>query len=198
MNGFEKRAEEKKQQILAAAFSLMNSPKGMENLTTNKVAKLAHVSKATLFKYFTNKENLIVEVFIDFIEKMREPAFSLMEKGLSFKEVFSAMTQIKIDSLGKVEPQFYNDLMKIYTQKEDPKLAKIMEKYTQESFSLMLQIFNQGKKEGAVDEKYTDEFLIIFFQTLINGMGQPDIYQQLPPYTQAFSDIILRGLAPEK
>ena len=48
MNGFEKRAQEKKKEILQAAFDLMNTDIGTAGVTMDKVAESAQVSKATI------------------------------------------------------------------------------------------------------------------------------------------------------
>ncbi|WP_241433483.1 TetR/AcrR family transcriptional regulator [Listeria floridensis] len=63
MNGFEKRSLEKKKQILAAAFDIMNSAEGADGLTVDAVVRESGISKATIFKYFGSKENLIRAVF---------------------------------------------------------------------------------------------------------------------------------------
>ncbi|MGC4655580.1 hypothetical protein ACOY2A_11920 [Enterococcus faecium] len=45
MDGFERRTEEKKKKVLRAAFDLMNTDTGIENLTIDAVAKKANVGK---------------------------------------------------------------------------------------------------------------------------------------------------------
>ncbi len=63
MNGYEKRTQEKKNQVLDAAFNLMNNGGGIGNLTMDDIAKNSKVGKTSIFNYFGSKENLIHEVF---------------------------------------------------------------------------------------------------------------------------------------
>lgn len=196
MNGFEKRSAEKKAHILDVTFQLLNTPQGVNNVTTEKVADLAQVSKATIFKYFGTKEQLILEVFKKFLNEIGESAREIFSKNLSFEATFHALTESKIVHLQKVDQQFYLDLMAYYSQKNSGELSKLMQLYNQQSLDLMLELFHRGKKEGKVDLKYSDEFLILYFQTLTNGLGDKNIYERILPYTQEFTEILIKGLAP--
>src|SRR5574337_2223798 len=81
MDGFERRTEEKKKKVLRAAFDLMNTDTGIENLTIDAVAKKANVGKTSISKYFGSKEKLIHEVFIRSMDEMGEKAKKIMEKN---------------------------------------------------------------------------------------------------------------------
>lgn len=118
MNGFEKRTEEKKQQVLHATFELMNSNTGIENVTVEEIVKQSGVSKATIFKYFGNKENLISEVFKDFLNRMGDTARQIMKENRPFEETIIAMSKNKIHFFEKVNKRFYIDLMHHVTQKK--------------------------------------------------------------------------------
>lgn len=198
MNGFERRTQEKKEQVLQAAFDLMNTDTGIENLTVDEVAKKAHVGKTSIFKYFGSKEQLIHEVFIRFMNTMGDTAKEIMAKNAPFEETLIAMSQNKIDHLEKINQQFYFDLMKYYTQKSDSGFTRIMEEYTKQSFGIMLDLFHRGRKEGKVDLKYSDEFLMLYFQALIEGISSPQIYEKILPYTAEWTEMMVKGIAPRK
>ncbi|MBM5721638.1 TetR/AcrR family transcriptional regulator [Listeria ivanovii] len=198
MNGFEKRSEEKRKQILATTFSLMNSKKGTEGLTIDEVVKQSGISKATIFKYFDRKENLIHQVFMQFMTDMADSAKKIMAEGLPFEETLIAMSQNKIRYLERIEHQFYLDLMAYYTKKNDQEFSLLMEAYTQESFHIMLDIFHRGRKEGKVDLRYSDEFLILFFHALVEGISNPKIYDKILPYTAEWTEVLVKGIAPNK
>ncbi|REC26824.1 TetR family transcriptional regulator [Enterococcus pseudoavium] len=198
MNGFERRTKEKKEQVLQAAFDLMNTDSGIENLTVDEVAKKAHVGKTSIFKYFGNKEQLIHEVFIRFMNNLGDTAKEIMAKKAPFEETLIAMSQNKINHLEKINQQFYFDLMKYYTQKTDRGFTRIMEEYTQQSFDMMLDLFHRGRKEGKVDLKYSDEFLMLYFKALIEGISSPQIYEKILPYTAEWTELMIKGIAPRK
>ncbi|MMZ63645.1 transcriptional regulator BetI [compost metagenome] len=167
MNGFEKRTQEKKSQVLEATLKLINTDTGIENVTVDEIARHSNVGKTTIFKYFGSKENLIHEVFKLFLTQMGETAREIMAENKPFEETIIAMSQNKINYLEKINKQFYLDLMDYFTKKDEDGLSLMMQQYVKESYSLMLDLFHRGRKEGKVDLKYSDEFLLIYLQALV-------------------------------
>ncbi len=198
MNGYEKRTQEKKIQVLESTFHLMNTDAGIENLTMDEIAKSANVGKTSIFKYFGSKENLIHEVFKYFLNKMGETAQEIMAENRPFEETLIAMSENKINFLEKINRQFYLDLMDFFTKKDNKGLSLMMQQCVKEGYSLMLDLFHRGRKEGKVDLKYSDEFLLIYFQALVEGISSPHIYQKIIPYTAQWTELLIKGIAPNK
>ncbi len=198
MNGYEKRTQEKKMRVLEATFDLMNTDDGIDNVIIDEVAKKSNVGKTSIFKYFGSKENLIHEVFKNYIDNMRENAMVIMSQKKPFEETLIALSQSKINSLDKVKKRFYLDLMDYYTQKGDDGLSLIMQQYIKESFDILMDLFHIGRKEGKVDLKYSDEFLILYLQAMVEGISNPHIYPRILPYTAEWIEVLMKGIAPDK
>lgn len=198
MNGFEKRTLEKKQQIIDTTFTLLNREQGLKALKIEDIAQAANVGKTTIFKYFGNKETLIHETFTMFIDQIRQEAHVIMDKNLPFEETLIALSQNKMHAINLISKQFYLDMMAYMTEKNERGLSLLMEKYSKESIDMLLDLFHRGRKEGKVDLKYSDEFLILYFQSLVEGMSHPTIYEKLLPYTQEWTEILLKGMAPNQ
>ncbi|WP_075490972.1 TetR/AcrR family transcriptional regulator [Enterococcus thailandicus] len=196
MNGFEKRTEEKKKQIVEATFDIINSENGLAGLTIDEVIARTSVSKATVFKYFGNKEALIYQVFFEFMDELKDSAKRIMEQNLSFEETLIKISENKIDYLKRVDQQFYLDLMAYYTKRNNQQFSEMMDEYTKESLNMMLDLFYRGRKEGKVDLKYSDEFLLLYFQAMIEGISKPAIYSKLLPYTAEWTELLLKGISP--
>ncbi len=198
MNGYEKRTEEKKNKVLEATFHLMNTTAGLENLTMDEIAKNANVGKTSIFKYFGSKENLIQEVFKYFLGKIGETAREIIAENKPFEDSLIAMSQNKINHLKNIDKQFYLALMDTVTKRRDDGLSLMMQQYVKESYSIMLDLFHRGRKEGKVDLKYSDEFLLIYFQALVEGISSPHIYQKILPYTAQWTELLIKGIAPKQ
>lgn len=198
MNGYERRTQEKKNQVLEATFHLMNTDAGVENITMDDIAKNANVGKTSIFKYFGSKENLIHDVFKYFLNKIGETAKEIMAENKPFEETLIAMSQNKINYLEKINKQFYLDLMDFVTKKGDDGLSLMMKQYTKESYNIMLDLFHRGRKEGKVDLKYSDEFLMLYFQAIVEGISNPRIYPKILPYTAQWTELLIKGIAPSK
>lgn len=198
MNGYEKRTQEKKNRVLEVTFDLMNKDDGIENLTMDEIAKHANVAKTSIFKYFGSKENLIYEVFKFFLDKMGENARKIMAENRPFEETLIVITQNKVSHLEKINKQFYLDLMAFFTKRGDDGLSLMMQEYADGIFNLMLDLFHRGRKEGKVDLKYSDEFLLLYFQALVEGISSPHIYEKIIPYTTQWTELLIKGIAPNK
>lgn len=198
MNGYEKRTQDKKNRVLEAAFNLINTDAGIENFTMDDISKNSKVGKTSIFKYFGSKENLIHEVFKYFLNKMGETAREIMIENKPFEETLIGMSQNKINYLDKINKRFYLDLMDFLTDKSDNGLSLMMKQYAEESFSIMLDLFHRGRKEGKVDLKYSDEFLLLYFQALVEGISSPLIYEKILPYTAQWTELLIKGIAPSK
>jgi AcrR family transcriptional regulator len=198
MDGYEKRTLEKKNRVLEATFNLINTDAGIDNFTMDEIAKNANVGKTSIFKYFGSKGNLIHEVFKYFLNKMGETAREIMLENRPFEETVIAMTQNKIHCLDKINKRFYLDLMDFVTEKNDSGLSLMMKQYAEESFSIMLDLFHRGRKEGKVDLKYSDEFLLVYFEALVEGISSPQIYEKILPYTAQWTELLIKGIAPSK
>ncbi|MBF8153118.1 TetR/AcrR family transcriptional regulator [Exiguobacterium sp. TBG-PICH-001] len=196
MNGFEKRTEEKKKQILDTAFRLMNQQDGHKTMTVDELAKQANVAKTTIFKYFGNKEALVQEVYKRFITEMSTSVEVILSKNESFEKTLLEISFNKLRFLKDLDESFYLEMMQQITTKQDDGLSVLMEKFASDSHAMMLDLFHRGRKEKKIDLKYSDEFLLLYFQTLAEGLSHPQIYEQLLPYTSNFSEVIIKGISP--
>jgi hypothetical protein len=100
--------------------------------------------------------------------------------------------------MDKINKKFYFDLMEYFTQKGEDGLTLMMQQYTKESLGLMLDLFHAGRKEGKVDLKYSDEFLMLYLQAIVEGISSPHIYQRILPYTAEWIEVLIKGIAPKK
>lgn len=197
MNGFEKRTQQKMQTIKDTAFTLLNQPTGIAGLRMDTLAKEAGVSKATIFKYFHSKEKLIQQVFMDFLDRMGEESMTFLTQELSFEEKLMALARVKIQYLDTVDQQFFLDLMAQYSQKTDAELAAKMQAYNQRYYEVMVQLLHQGRQEGKIDLKYSDEFLLLYLEAMVQGVSDPAIYQKVNVhYAEYWAEMLLKALSP--
>lgn len=197
MDGFERRTLAKKEQVRLAAFNLMNSPAGVEQLTMDKVAAESGIAKATIFKYFGSKKNLIQQVFLTYLDELRTESEEVLTSPLNFEERFMALAHLKVKHLEKVNQQFFVSLMDYYTENTTDEFGQLMQDYTDQSFAIMKKLFEQGRAEGKIDPKYSDDFLLVYMEAMIKGVTSPEIYHKIDIYyTEDWTEMLLKSLAP--
>lgn len=198
MNGFERRTLAKKEQVLDAAFDLMNadSGEGAETLSIADVAARSHVSRATIFNYFGSKQGLISAVFDRFLSRLGEEAEQIITQDMLFVQLMRALTRCELDHLHSVSPQFYDNLMRWYAEDEGPGMQDLRARYTKESFDVMLAMFAKGREEGSIDPKYSDEFLLLYLRMMSQGALDPSVRDAIVPYSERFVEMFIKGVAP--
>lgn len=197
MNGFERRTREKKEKVLKSAFELMNASDD-GNITIEELAKHSNVGKTTIFKYFGNKDNLIREVYKYFMEEMIKRAKKIIDENKPFEETLAALTQNKIICLNRISDAFYTRMMEYITEKNNEDGLSLAEKYFEYNYNMMLDFFHRGRKEGKIDLKYSDEFLLLYFQAIVEGFSNPQIYEKAKYYIEELTEMLIKGIAPNK
>lgn len=197
MNGFERRTREKKEKVLKSAFELMNASDD-GNITIEELAKHSNVGKTTIFKYFGNKDNLIREVYKYFMEEMIKRAKKIIDENKPFEETLAALTQNKIICLNRISNAFYTRMMEYITEKNNEDGLSLAEKYFEYNYNMMLDFFHRGRKEGKIDLKYSDEFLLLYFQAIVEGFSNPQIYEKAKYYIEELTEMLIKGIAPNK
>ena len=106
MDGFERRRELKKRNILDAALNLFLT-NGVQKVSIAEIASKAAVSQVTIYNYFESKDNLVHEVITYYVDRVWNDYEQLFNSSLPFYE---KVKQIIFDKK-KLPPTF----MKIFT-----------------------------------------------------------------------------------
>ena len=133
---------------------------GYEAFTVSLLAESMNVSRAAIYKYYPNKEELIVQFML---EKMEQTvaSFSGMDATQSFDHLFKEMLGKIFDSKDLHEILGYaskiNNVSDIVIQKKE-KLSKLHH----EMFHTLLKVVAKGKEENIIAQN-KDDFLILSF-----------------------------------
>src|SRR5690625_1864846 len=85
MNGFERRKEMKKTNILDTALRLFLD-EGVRSVSVAEIARQAEVSQVTIYNYFESKDNLIEEVIKYYLQQVWDEYIDIFEKDISFPD----------------------------------------------------------------------------------------------------------------
>lgn len=97
----QERARLKVEQILKAAKSLLVS-EGLEKLTTNHIAKAANMSVGSLYQYFPNKQSILHELYIAWLDntRMRIEPFRKAASNMGVQELIEHMHEAVYSDTG--------------------------------------------------------------------------------------------------
>ncbi len=166
MDRFERRKEKKKESILQASLDLFKLY-GFKKVSINDIAHKAGVSPVTIYNHFGSKDELVRDVVKNLFNSMLERIQKIIDSDSSFPEKVEAIVFDK----SQTASQFQGELAKTLLQ-NDPEMQEFVDKLLQEdSVRMTKELFEQGRKEGYVGKKISDESLFLYFQILRYGLS---------------------------
>ncbi|SFI35896.1 transcriptional regulator, TetR family [Paenibacillus sp. UNC496MF] len=126
---------------------------GFQSLRMDDIAKSMDVSRATMYKHFSSKQEVIegvVRIFIDYIEKLEERTEDGDERsfGIWFQQLFEQ----SIALVGKISDVFLKDLQAAFPELYD-ELKHVLHKREEQT----LRFYRDGQDRGifnAINEKF--------------------------------------------
>lgn len=167
MNGFEKRAAQKKLKIMKTTMEMLKSwePK---RLRIADIAKEAGVSQVTIYNYFGSKEALLSESFKDFIEKVIREFEDYILGGHSLKEIIEYIMTMERETYSSLPPATVKELMI-----EDKEMFHYLEeRYTNDVLPLMVKMVEDGKARGEISSKVSTKGILSFMGMYMRSSGE--------------------------
>lgn len=149
---------------------------GYEGYTISLLAEALNVSRAAIYKYYTNKEQLVVDFMLEHMEKMIR-RFASIDSMASFTVQLDEVLDIVLES---------KDLHRIFSmvhvvdtkgkEEIEKKMVRLNELH-KEMYTPLQAIVNKGKEEGLLKESIPNSLILAFiFQSidLPNHMNIPE------------------------
>lgn len=193
MDGFQRRREQKKQDILEAALTLFMEY-GVQKVSISEIAQKANVSQVTIYNYFESKHKLTSDVFGYYINKTSDDFERLIHSDIPFPEKIKQIIFNKKEISKQIHEEFYHFMMKEYTTE-----GNIIEKiYVEKALPYFAKLFEEGKEQGYVDPNLSQEAILFYVQMLKDYMQREEVYQKVLPLTEDITNIFFYGIIGKK
>ncbi|WP_404462628.1 TetR/AcrR family transcriptional regulator [Sutcliffiella horikoshii] len=193
MDGFQRRREQKKQDILEAALALFMEY-GVQKVSISQIAQKANVSQVTIYNYFESKHKLTSDVFGYYINKTSDDFEKLIHSDIPFPEKIKQIIFNKKEISKQIHEEFYHFMMKEYATE-----GNIIEKiYVEKALPYFAKLFEEGKEQGYVDPKLSQEAILFYVQMLKDYMQREEVYQKVLPLTEDITNIFFYGIIGKK
>jgi len=165
MNGFERRKGQKKESIRRAAIELFQTY-GFKKVTLSDIASKAGVSQVTIYNHFGSKEELVHDivktVFRSYIEKYR----AIIEEEKAFPEKLEIIVFEKTELASQYQGEWVQAVVQSY-----PETQRFIETtWQQEVNKLMIDFFEEGKKQGYINPELSLEAILLYLEVLRKGI----------------------------
>jgi len=165
MNGFERRKGQKKESIRRAAIELFQTY-GFKKVSLSDIASKAGVSQVTIYNHFGSKEELVHDivktVFRSYIEKYR----AIIEEEKAFPEKLEIIVFEKTELASQYQGEWVQAVVQSY-----PETQQFIETiWQQEVNKLMINFFEEGKKQGYINPELSLEVILLYLEVLRKGI----------------------------
>ena len=193
MDGFEKRTEQKKKAILKAALSLFQQF-GVQKVTISEIAQKANVSQVTIYNYFESKDNLTRNVFKYYVDKIWKEQKEMLESDLPFNKKIEKIVFGKALEAEQISERFFQDFMQDYASGQ----SYVEQLYMKEALPVLMNFFEEGRKQGYVDPSISNEAILFFLQMFQEYMQREDVAKQILPLADDLTKLIFYGITGKR
>ena len=175
MNGFERRKEQKKDNIRRAALELFQAY-GFKKVSINDIAQKAGVSQVTIYTHFGSKDELVRDVIKNLFYSMLEKYRGIVKEEKPFLRKLEAIVFDKSELIG----QFQGELRQaVFSQ--DLEMRQFVESIWQgEINQLLIDLFEDGRKQGYISTDLSREAILTYYEIFRQGMfNSPHVQAKL-------------------
>lgn len=193
MDGFEKRREQKKRDILNAALALFMKY-GLQKVSITEIAKKANVSQVTIYNYFESKDNLVRLVFKFYVDQIWDEQKHLLVNDLPFNEKIKKIIFEKGIAANQISERFFQDFMKDYASGQ----SYVEEIYQKEALPLFIKLFNEGREQGYIDSEISNEAILFYLKVFQEYLQREDVATMTLPIAEDLTKLFFYGIAGKK
>jgi TetR/AcrR family fatty acid metabolism transcriptional regulator len=135
------KKERKRQKILTSAIKVF-AKKGFYKTRIKEIAKLASVADGTIYLYFKNKDDILISIFDDRIDKLNEKMEEISQGELTSSEKIRQIIELQLGNL-----RGHRDLAEVITINLRQS-NRFLKQYAAPRFNRYLDIMAQIIKEG--------------------------------------------------
>ncbi|CRK83183.1 TetR/AcrR family transcriptional regulator [Neobacillus massiliamazoniensis] len=171
------------------------STKGFKKTNIKEIAQSAGIGVGTFYNYYTSKEQLFLEIYIQENENFKK---RLIESIDLDQEPVKVMNQLIMKNIEAIETNpilkewysqdFYKELEQYYRNEGSKNIDSFRDFY--------MDLFKNWKAQGKIREDIDDDLLPVFFDSLVYIDTHKDEIgvQHFPKIIQYLAEFIMQGL----
>ena len=172
MDGFERRKEQKKENIRRAALELFKIY-GVKKVSINDIAGKAAVSPVTIYNHFGSKEELVRDVVKQLILSLQEKYQAIIEGEGAFLEKLESIIFDKMEIGRQYNQEFIQTALS-----NDPEIQQFIDSIWETKVNqMMIDFFEEGKRQGYINPELAQDIILLFTDIFRRGiMSRPDLF----------------------
>lgn len=166
-----KRDEKKRinrEKIVDAAYTLMMNY-GVKDTSVRDVAKESGISYVTMYKYFEDKEDLVLEVVLKIFDVYSDKLMNIVNSKIDFWKKLRGFSQNANQMQEDLHPELFHCFFKIINGD-----GPVAEHATDVNDKLWEILIKDGRESGAITIDVDDDSIIMFSNMFIRYVNNPE------------------------
>jgi AcrR family transcriptional regulator len=185
MNGYERRKQRKREQILRASQELFRMH-GFKKVSVADIARQAHVSQVTIYNHFESKESLIRETLKHLLEAKLDEYQEILLADRPYLDKVESILMDKTALMDQFRGELFSALYRDHPELiayADGLRREILEKVT-------FPFLDKGRELGYVPKGIDNQAVFLTLQIIRHGfMNNPDVLETLGSNPRLMNDV---------
>lgn len=196
-SSFAAEMENMEKEILDKAKELFHRY-GLRPVTMDDIAKEMSVSKKTLYKYFSNKEELVSRSVDDIFENIKSEMLTLLNGAGNAIDMLFAMDEVVCTNIERHDHSMQFQLERYY-----PEVSAYLESKKRELvFKMMRANIERGIQEGLFRQELDKEIVAFLYYSRTRTMTEADLNylsdRSIPGMMREILVYHIRGISNQK
>ncbi|OAT87083.1 TetR/AcrR family transcriptional regulator [Desulfotomaculum copahuensis] len=181
-----------KEKILSTMKDLARQ-KGFHAVTTDELAAACGISKRTLYRYFTGKDEIVARVLDEMMNRVDQRVQEIMAGPAAPPEKLRALVQAVLENIRFLDPNILSDLQRHY-----PHRWEQIEQFRTGRIERLGEIFSEGARRGFFREINPDVLMAALTASIRAVINPEFILARAISLPQAFDtlmEIFLYGIS---
>lgn len=167
---------------------------GFKRVTVEEICANAKVSKMTFYKYFRNKDEVVIRILSEKTEAAYEEARTIMESTRSFPEKVQLLAAQKHRNLAQLSEAFLQD----YLQDEGA-VREYIQEVSARAINLFIAFLKRSQEQGELIITVKPELFLAYLDKvteLARNQQLADLYPSYNEYLDVLNNIFYYGIVP--
>ncbi len=168
------------EQRLLQQARLLFKRQGFSRTTVAQICQYAQVSRVTYYKYFSDKEDIIIAILDEHIGKSRHLLTSFNTSSAPLRAKVKQLVEIKIAQSQQFSEQLFEELF----QKPTPKVSEYIAQQGAWQRNALVDLFDTARKTQSIHPDVSNELIFYLLAQMELWFKDPAFHQVLPSFEQ--------------
>ncbi len=183
----------KYEQILTTARDLFMRF-SIRRVTVEEICRETPVSKMTFYKFFRNKDKLVMEILKNMMDEGQGTFDRIMASEIPFHQKMVKFIELKLDFANRMSMEFYNDFLNY-----SPEVHSYVMERAQKSIQIMIDGFTAAQQNGELRPDLDLNFLSLLFGKMQNIAEElSEMFTDTEEFARQFMNFFMYGIIGEK